>query len=423
MITKEKIMTVLKDQMARLAVKQPAVIREQTLRCGDMQPKRNYALILTGIRRCGKSTLQRQYYYSLNPGFPGKSASLYLNFEDPRLFDFSVDDFVLLDELIHSSGYTSLFFDEIQVVDGWELYIRQKLDEHYTVLVTGSNAGMLGSELGTKLTGRHLDRELLPFSYTEYLTFRGFLEKSAAFPADAPSFLSYLAQGGFPEYLELNDEEILFRLFDDILYRDIAVRYGIRDTSALKRLALFLLSNTGNPVTANRLTGAMGIKSASTVLDYFSCLEHSYLLSFVQKFDWSFRTQNVNPRKIYACDTGLARVLSVTPSADTGHLLETAVYWQLHRRYRNVWYYSETDSECDFLCGQKNTPETAVQVCSTITHENRQRETDGLKRAMEKFSIPEGYVITLDQKDAYIQNGKEIYILPAYEWMAGKTTP
>jgi len=414
MITREKITTVLNDQKERLAVKRPAVIRETTLRCTDIPFVSTYAIILTGIRRCGKSTLQRQYYYKLNQNFPDTTTSLYLNFEDPRLFGFTLDDFVLLDELISTHGYTSLFFDEIQVVPGWELYVRQKLDENYPVFVTGSNASMLSSELGTKLTGRHLDRELLPFSYNEYRSFH----EPDKMQADTASVQAYLSEGGFPEYLEMHDEEILYRLFDDILYRDIAVRYGIRDVAALKRLALFLISNTGSPVTANRLTQLIGIKSASTVLDYFSCLEQSYLIAFIQKFDWSYRTQSVNPRKVYACDTGLAGVLSVTPAHDTGHLLETAVFWQLHRTFRNVWYYADAETECDFLCGQKNAPELAVQVCSTLTHDNQNRETAGLHHAMDTFSIKKGCIVTLEQQDTYRSNGTDIPVIPAHIWLS-----
>ncbi len=217
----------------------------------------------------------------------------YLNFDTPKLFQFELLDFELLDILIQESGKRNLYFDEIQVVNGWELYVRQKLDEHFNVCITGSNASLLSKELGTKLTGRHISKELFPFSYMEYLRFKSLS------PSDT-SFLTYLNDGGFPEYVKTGNGDILSALFDDILYRDIAVRYGIRDVVSLKSLLLYLASNYGNLVSANKLAGIISIKSPKTALEYMSYFEEAYLINRIPKFSWSLKVQNANPQKVFS---------------------------------------------------------------------------------------------------------------------------
>lgn len=407
-VTKEKIIEAIDYQRKALLEKEDDIVREKTFQYEGLPQVQKYAVIITGIRRCGKSTLQRQYVKTI-------PHTLYLNFEDPRLYGFTLADFELLDEIIAERKAKHLFFDEIQIIDGWERYVQQKLDEHFYVFVTGSNASMLSRELGTKLTGRHLNRELLPFSYTEYLVYQKQLRPRKKIEAGADSYADYITTGGFPEFIELGRVEILYHLLDDILFRDIATRYGVRDMRALKQLALYLLSNTGNLVTANRLTQAMGLKSTTTITDYFSYLEQSYLVSFVQKFDWSYKVRAVNPKKVYSVDTGLTAAISITSGKDTGHLLETAVYWQLHRTYKNIWYDSDKTGECDFVCAQGESPEVAVQVCQKLTAENRQREIDGLCNTIQKYDLKEAYIVTQAQDDAFMFEGKKISVIPAYK--------
>jgi predicted AAA+ superfamily ATPase len=292
----------------------------------------NHALIISGIRRCGKSTLLSQWREKID--FEG----FFLNFDTPKLYNFELTDFELLDEMIVQSKKKSLFFDEIQVIDGWELYVRQKLDQGYKVTITGSNASLLSKELGTKLTGRHINKELFPFSFSEFLRYH------EAIP-DAESLLRYMTIGGFPEYIKTENPDILAALIDDILYRDIAVRYNIRDVKSLKRLLLFLAANNGNLVTATKLTQALGIKSPATILDYFSYFEQSYLLQLMPKFSFSYRVQLVNPRKIYFVDTGLINVVDVSFSHDLGRKLENVIFWELRRKNKEIYYYNENGYE------------------------------------------------------------------------------
>ncbi len=367
--------------------------------------QKSHALIISGIRRCGKSTLMGQIInkHKLN--------AFFINFDTPKLYNFELKDFELLDILINESGNDTLCFDEIQVIKGWELYIRQKLDQNYQVIITGSNASLLSKELGTKLTGRHITKELFPFSYTEFIKFR-------SIPANAETFSNYIIHGGFPEYVKTNNYEILTSLIDDILYRDIAVRYNIRNTKILKQLLIYLISNVGNLTTATKLSGILGIKSTATVLDYLSYFEHSYLLSLLPKFSYSYRAQLVNPRKIYFIDTGIIKAASASFSENTGHKLENILYWELRRQNYEMYYFNEKSKECDFITFKNNQVEHLIQACYNLSVDNQEREINGLIEAMDFFNKTKGIIITYNQKDLITHNEKKIEVIPAYQFLA-----
>lgn len=364
----------------------------------------NHALIISGIRRCGKSTLLSQMMDKEGPNV------FFLNFDTPKLYNFELADFELLDNIIAESKIKSLYFDEIQVVNGWELYVRQKLDEGFKVLITGSNASLLSKELGTKLTGRHISKELFPFSFAEFLHYY------ESEPNEA-MLLQYIAKGGFPEYIKTDNSDVLAALIDDILYRDIAVRYNIRDVKSLKRLLLYLASNVGNLITATKLTQTIGIKSSATVLDYFSFFEQAYLLQLMPKFSYSYKAQLINPRKVYFIDTGLLNMVSASFNQDLGRKLENVVFWELRRRNKELFYYNENGFECDFIVCENKVPEQLIQVCYELNKENEMREERGLWDAMEFFKLKKGLIITLNQEDTIINQDKRIDVLPAYKFL------
>ena len=370
----------------------------------NMPVLQSHALIITGIRRCGKSTLLRQILEASD------GEKLFLSFEDPRLFNFEISDFEILDGIIENSKSGTLFFDEIQVIDGWELYVRQKLDEGFRVVVTGSNASMLSRELGTKLTGRHISKELFPFSYREFLGFKNLR-------ADEKSLQKYMSTGGFPEFIKINNTDILTGLFHDILNRDIIVRHGIRDARSLKNLAVYLVSNAGNLVTAGKLQQALHIKSAATVLDYFSFLEDAYLVSFMPKFNYSLKARMVNPRKIYVIDPGIINIASNSFAENKGHLLENLIYWELRRQGKELYYFNENKAECDFVVMENEKLERVIQVCYELLPENREREIRGLTAAMDFFQTNNGLIISFNQDDAFMYNGNRIEVLPAWKFL------
>ncbi len=363
----------------------------------------SHALIISGIRRCGKSTLLNQLLESKYPD------AFFLNFEDPRLRDFEKNDFLRLDEVITASGKQVLFFDEIQVIPEWERYIRQKLDENYRLVVTGSNASLLSKELGTKLTGRYLMRELFPFSFEEYCSFK-------TLTPSIESCSSYLQAGGFPEYLKTNDEEILQRLFDDILMRDIVVRYGIRDVRNLQKIALFLISNVGKPITGNKLKTTFELNATSTVMEYLSHLEMSYLFYFLPKFSYSLKKQAINPRKVYVVDNGMINANSYSFSGDEGRKFENMIFLHLRRQAKEIYYFAEKQ-ECDFIVCKRGQPKEAIQVCLQLTQDNIERELKGLSEALEFLHLNKGILVTLKQTDSIKRDGKVIDIVPVHQFL------
>lgn len=363
----------------------------------------NFALIITGIRRCGKSTLLFQL---LREKF---SNAFYLHFEDPRLAGFENDDFNRLSNEIVKRNPSVLFFDEIQLLENWELFVRHKLDEGYKVVITGSNATLLSKELGTKLTGRHLSVELFPFSYTEFLGFRKLKDTEK-------SVLEYLRKGGFPEYLKTENGFVLNQLLEDILYRDIAVRYAVRDVKSLKQLAVYLLSNIAKPVSASNLTKLFAIKSVSALLDYFGFLENAYIVQFLPMFSYSLKKQIRNPRKVYSIDLGLFTENSIVFSDENGRRIENAVYLHLRTAHRELYYFHEK-KECDFVVFEKGKPKELIQVCYDLTADNLERETSGLLAAMDYFNMSLGKIVTLNQKDSFKKDGKKIDVVPLNQFL------
>jgi len=362
-----------------------------------------HALIISGIRRCGKSTLLRQLMQRDSTNI------VYLNFEDPRLATFDFSDFERLGKYAENSRINHFYLDEIQNIPHWENFVRFKLDEGYKVTLTGSNASLLSKELGTKLTGRHITKELFPFSYTEYLEFTN--QEN-----NAEALRKYMLKGGFPEYLSSENEEILSQVFNDILLRDIAVRHQLKQIQIIRSLAVYILSNSGNPMSANALRKQFEVASTSTINEYLNYLQDSYLFQSIQKFSYSLKVQQVNPKKWYAIDTGLITVNSRSFTPDYGRLLETLVFLHLRRNYTEIFYFAEK-KECDFVVFKNSKIQSVIQVCYEINATNKHREIEGLTQAMDFFQLPTGYIITFDQQDTMTDAGKKIEIVSFWNWV------
>ena len=363
-----------------------------------------YADIITGIRRCGKSTLVEQLMQRY------ADDSFYLNFDTPALFGFTIEDFRTLDDEIRQSGTHYLFFDEIQVVTGWESYVRSRIDAHNKVVVTGSNASMLSRELGTRMTGRHISHRLMPFSYSEFIGYK-------KLQAGEDSLNQYMQLGGFPAYLQTERKELLSDLAMDVLYRDILVRYGLRDELSLKNLMTFLMGNVGNLITGNKLTQTIRVKSAKTVLDYMAYMENVYLFFSVPRFSFSYRSQLVNPKKVYCVDLGLQSIFSPSFSEDRGHRLENLVFVELYRQGREIYYYNNNGYECDFVVCDNQRPVLLIQVCEEIVIDNQDREYGGLVAAMKELQVDKGVILTMNQSDMACVDGYSIETIPVWKWI------
>lgn len=397
MVLKREIEKAYKIQQTR---KQNITAKSPREKQNTIQTDNSFIQVITGVRRCGKSTM---LHFLMNK----YSKVAYFNFEDPRIINFDIRDFSRLDEIIPTDT-EAYFFDEIQNVPQWEIYIRQLHDFEKKVYITGSNASLLSRDLGTRLTGRYLATELFPFSYLEFLQFLK-LENSEN------SIQKYLKMGGFPEYLKTNNIEVLQNLFKDIVYRDIAIRYSIRNTKLLIDLALYLLSNIGKETTFNSLKKIFKVGSANTIMDYSNWFEDAYLLFFLQKFSYSAKSISINPRKVYAIDNGLINANSLSFSEDKGRILENAVYIYLRNKGKKMFYFRET-KECDFVLFEQDKCTKAIQVCHEVHLENQEREVAGLLEAMDFFDLVEGFIITFNQKDTITIKEKNIYLVPSYEF-------
>ena len=401
MLTHNELIDIIESQQITFQAKASKVNRE-ALSTVKVLP--SFATIITGLRRCGKSTLMLQLINSQNDKI------LYINFEDIRLVDFDPSDFIRLLKVIDEMGAKKLYFDEIQLLEKWEIFVHQLLNQDYQVFITGSNASLLSKELGTHLTGRHLSYELMPFSFSEFLDYHNENPTSE-------QLKKYARIGGMPEYVKHEESEIILNLLNDILYRDIAVRHGIRDIETLKKLTIYLLTNIGKLVSANKLTDTFGLKSTTTILDYFGFLSNSYVVEFMPMFSYSLKVQNRNPKKVYSLDNGITSTISLSFSEDNGRKLENLVYQQLRRKNQELYYF-KGKKECDFVVRSKNQSIQLIQVCYDLTIDNKDREINGLLEAIDFFELKEGIIVTFEQQEEFHLNDKVIKVVPAHVFLA-----
>ena len=397
MILKDTLLKIVHAQQEGIKVPETTIARELK---EALNLKIPHAQIISGIRRCGKSTLLRHLMKQIKKWY-------YFNFEDQRVVGFEVSDFEKLnDTLVEAYGQQDCYFlDEIQNVPEWERFVRRMLDEGKKFVITGSNASLLSKELGTRLTGRHLTYELFPFSYNEMLVFTS--QKPSP-----DSYVDYSIRGGFPEFLKYNRNEMLQELFEDIITRDIIVRYGIRESMILKQLALYLISNLGKEFSYAALAKHFNLGSPNTIISYISYFEDCYLLFPISKFEYSYKKQIVNPKKIYCIDVGLAQANSVSFSSDKGRILENVVFLHLRRQYGEIYYF-KGKKECDFIVKSRTKELQALQVCYELNDENKEREIGGVQEAMETLRIKRGVIITFQQEDKI----EGIKVLPVWKWL------
>ena len=394
-----------------------SVVREE-LKTFKSKLDNPFVVIVTGIRRSGKSTLLNQLRQNTKDNY-------YINFDDERLFDFKIEDFETLYEVfIELFGKQDRFyFDEIQNILGWERFVRRLTDSGKKVLITGSNANLLSKELGTHLTGRYIQIELFPFSFFEFLSLKKLkLHKNDVFLRAKrveikKYFNQYLEQGGFPQYLKTQESDYLKLLHENILYRDILVRYGIRQEKSLKQIVHFLTSNISKEFSYNSLKTISMLKNTTTIGDYIFYLENAYFLFTLNRFDYSLKKQLVNPKKIYSIDTGLANQISFRFSEDRGKQLENIVFLQLKRENKKL-YYHRAKKECDFLIKKRDRIVGAIQVCLSLDDiETKKREVDGIIDACKTYSLTEGLILTEDEEFNLIQQGITIKVIPIWKWL------
>ena len=376
-------------------------------------------VVITGVRRCGKSSLLFLIKEALGLS---ESEYCYCNFDDERIAFYPA----LLNDIytLHLEMYRTepvFFFDEIQEVAGWEKFVNRMYEQDRKIFITGSNATMLSSEISSSLTGRNKVLELFPFSFSEYLRMedKSYITERLSVKQRAlllNDLNSYLETGGFPLVVKEKDAEIAHALFQDILYRDIVVRYKLSNVEEVRQIALYLASNTGKLFSYATLQTVSGLKSLSSVKNYLQYFEASFLFYYLKKFDYSVKKQIMNSRKVYAVDNAIPNRLGFRFTENKGRLLENVVFIELQRRGCELYYFSEK-YECDFLVKENLHITEAIQVTYALNEDNFTREMCGLTEAMHKFNIPKGTLIVVDDNKYPVELPRGVTVVPAYEWL------
>ncbi|OGA01558.1 MAG: hypothetical protein A3H35_10100 [Betaproteobacteria bacterium RIFCSPLOWO2_02_FULL_62_17] len=395
---------------------------------------------VTGMRRAGKTTFLRQLVAGRQRGAAPERA-IYLSFDDDRLADVAADQLsALLEEfyrrhpLLRRRSTVAWFFDEIQLVAGWERFVRRVLDsENVQVVVSGSSARMLSREVHTSLRGRGIETTIRPFGFREFLRHRG--EEPRTEPRRWTAgerslvekrFGEYLVEGGFPEAQGLTRPlrvELLQGYVDTVLFRDVLERYGVSQVSALRWIIRHCLRNPAGSMSVHRLfldLKAQGhAVSKDSVHVLLSHLVDAYLLQAVPIDTTSERKRNSNPRKIYPADPGLIHAFDASGRANTGHALETAVFNELQRRGTDAAYVRTTEGfEVDFIAAYRDGRRELLQVCADPSSADaREREMRALADAAKARSKLPAALLVLTQEQAIALAGSGLTVTPAYEWM------
>lgn len=377
-------------------------------------------LAVMGVRRCGKSIfsylLAKQYKFG------------YINFDDERLSGIKPQD---LNRILQSfyelyGDIDYIILDELQNVEKWELFVN-RLRRTKRVIITGSNSKLLSGELATHLTGRYIDFTLFPFSFNEFLDWKGF-KKATVYTtkenAEILKFLKeYLERGGFPE-VDKFGRAILPRIYEGIITKDILLRYKIRKEEELKTLARYLINNFSAEISYSKLSKILGIKHVSTLSKWISYLETSFLILKLERFAFKLKQQFLAPKKVYCVDTGIINMIGFRFSENIGRLMENTIAIELQRRkFQNpmieTYYWKDYQQrEVDFVVKQGTKVEKLIQVTyATDKDEIEEREIEALIKASSELKCKNLLVITWDFGTEEKIRGKKIEFMPLWKWL------
>lgn len=367
--------------------------------------------LITGPRRAGKSVFALLMLRGRN--------FAYLNFDDNQLLDDWNEDLVMstLDNVY--PGYEFLLLDEIQNLPNWDLWVGKLYRRGKNLVITGSNAKMLSTEMATVLTGRYLQIELMPFSLAETMTWKNVLTEEHSEQVTAVTD-DYLRNGGYPETIQARSitKSYLSTLFDSILLKDVAKRHNIRKTSDLYNLATYLLSNFCNPLSANDLATELGLSSVSTTKKFCDYLKEPYLFFYLPRFNNKLKLMRNAPKKIYVVDNGFVQSAAFNLTDNLGRLLENQVFVELLRHGyipgQTLFYFrSRNDKEIDFVTRTGSKVERLIQVCYDMTSvKTRKRELDALAEASGELHCDNLLIITNSQQEEIDWKDRHISVLP-----------
>lgn len=375
--------------------------------------------LITGPRRVGKSTQALLMLRDKN--------FAYLNFDNYSLLDAWDANLVMrmLDDVY--PGYEYILLDEVQNLDGWDLWVSELYRLGKNLVITGSNARMLSSEMATVLTGKYLQLEMLPFSLEEFFDWNK-LDLHCLNPEDKTNSLvladDYLRNGGYPEVVASRQltRSYLDTLFDSIVWKDVAKRHNVRNVTDLNNLAMYLVSNFCNPVSANDLTTELGFSSVNTTRKYMDYLHEPYLFYYLSRYNNKLKLMKKAPRKVYVVDNGFVTSKAFSLSDNLGRLLENQVFIELVRRgydvERTMFYYrSRNDKEVDFVLRKEAHIERLVQVCYDMSNpKTENREVDSIVECAGELKCSNLVIVTNNDKRTIEKDGYKIDVVPITEF-------
>lgn len=415
----------MKDLLKQIILEQQEILHAQNKRyvqryIADEWLQTSEILIISGIRRCGKSVLMQQIRDRL------VEKDFFFNFDDERLANFKLDDFQKLQECfveLFGEQHT-YYFDEIQNIEGWERFVRRLYNAGNKIVITGSNARMLSRELGTHLTGRYIQVEIYPFSFQEYLAMNEIpvnaktLYTTTGRATMVKSFVKYMECGGFPKFLQDGSVSYLTSLYESIIYRDILTRNGLTNEKEMLELMFYLASNATRRVTYSSLGKVVGIQHPDTIKNYLEYIQQTYLISQLFRYDPSVKKQMMSPKKIYFVDNAIIKRIGFNATENNGVFLENLVFIELKRRGWDVYYYADK-KECDFIVRKGLHISDAYQVTLKMdSPQTREREIAGVREAMQAYSLSKGYILTFEGKETInFDDGTIVEVVPVWEWI------
>lgn len=415
----------MKDLLKQIILEQQEILHAPNKRyvqrnIADEWLQTSEILIISGIRRCGKSVLMQQIRDRL------VEKDFFFNFDDERLANFKLDDFQKLQECfveLFGEQHT-YYFDEIQNIEGWERFVRRLYNAGNKIVITGSNARMLSRELGTHLTGRYIQVEIYPFSFQEYLAMNEIpvnaktLYTTTGRATMVKSFVKYMECGGFPKFLQDGSVSYLTSLYESIIYRDILTRNGLTNEKEMLELMFYLASNATKRVTYSSLGKVVGIQHPDTIKNYLEYIQQTYLISQLFRYDPSVKKQMMSPKKIYFVDNAIIKRIGFNATENNGVFLENLVFIELKRRGWDVYYYADK-KECDFIVRKGLHISDAYQVTLKMdSPQTREREIAGVREAMQAYSLSKGYILTFEGKETInFDDGTIVEVVPVWEWI------
>ena len=376
--------------------------------------------LITGPRRAGKSTEALLMLKETN--------FAYLNFDDAQLLNNWDEDLVMETLRLVYAGYDYLLLDEVQNLPEWDLWVSKLYRQGINMVVTGSNAKMLSSEMATLLTGRYIQIEMLPFSLQEFLGWNNRVNSHVeveSSPSQTALIDDYLRLGGYPETIESRTltRNYLSTLFDSIIWKDVAKRHNIRNINDLNDLAMYLLSNFCNAFSANELAEQLGMASVATTKKYMLYLAEPYLFFYLSRYNNKLKVMKKAPQKVYVVDNGFVSAKAFNLSENLGRLLENQVFVSLLRKgydtEKSLFYYrSRNDKEVDFVTRQGPRVESLIQVCYDLSSERTlKREVDSMVECANELGCRTLMIVTMSEERTIEKDGCEIQVVPVSKFV------